>query len=100
MDTTLALIFSLGIAMSGSPATESNKQNTVHEPTAGTQVVKALSQADARRAKHARVKQRIALTNAWLKQQKLARRQQARAQKQRIDLAYAANVCTASWKTA
>lgn len=96
MDTTVALIFSLGIAMSGSPATESNNQNALHEPTAETQVVNARSQADIRRAKHTRIKQRIALTNAWLKQQKQLRRH---AQQQRMDLADASSVCTASWKT-
>ena len=97
MDTTVALFFSLGIAMSSAPVMESNTPNSVHEPSAGTQVVKALTPNKTRSEKHAQVKQRIALTNAWLKEQKQARRQQARKQQQHLDIAYASFICTANW---
>lgn len=94
MDTTVALIFSLGIALGGQDT------SAVGIETTPNQVNKAkLSQ------RQHKVQQRIKLTNAWLKQQKQARRalatKQSQANKRRQVNAQLASTlsCTADWAT-
>lgn len=85
MDTTVALIFSLGLALSGQDSaavgieTSTDKvQNTV------------LSQ------RQHKVRKRIQLTNAWLKQRKKIRRARVQAKYNNIQLASRLS-CTADW---
>ena len=95
MDTTVALIFSLGIALGGQDT------SAVGIETTPSQVNKTkLSQ------RQHKVQQRIKLTNAWLKQQKQARRalaakKQFQTNKHRQVNAQLASTlsCTADWAT-
>ena len=88
MDTTVALIFSLGLAL-GSQDSPASGHKTTQDPVQNT----ILTQ------RQHKVRQRIKLTNAWLKEQKQARRAQAR---QRLDNSRLASTlsCTADWDIA
>jgi hypothetical protein len=90
MDTTVALIFSLGLALGSQDSSVSGHETIPPDPVQNT----ILTQ------RQHKVRQRIKLTNAWLKEQKLARRTQAR---QRLDnrlLASSTLSCTADWDIA
>lgn len=94
MDTTVALIFSLGIALGG--------QDTFVVGIETTQ--SQLNKVKFSQRQH-KVQQRIKLTNAWLKQQKQARRalatQQYQASKHLQANSQLASTlsCTADWVT-
>jgi hypothetical protein len=92
MDTTVALIFSLGLALGGQDSSVSGHETT----PAQVQNIKLAQRQQ-------KVRQRIKLTNAWLKQQKQARRAQALAQaKRRPGVTQLASTlsCTADWDKA
>jgi hypothetical protein len=94
MDTTVALIFSLGIALGGQDTSAAGIETTPSP----------LNKAKLSQRQH-KVQQRIKLTNAWLKQQKLARRALATKQFQtnkhrQVNAQLASTLsCTADWDT-
>lgn len=90
MDSTVALIFSLGLALSGQDTT-----------AAGIETTPAPVKTAPLSQRQHEVRQRIKLTNAWLKQQKQARLAliKARHQPDTIQLANELS-CTANWDTA
>gem|GEM_PF-5195219 len=87
MDTTVALIFSLGLALSGTDTAATGHQTVPDQAT-----TLRLTQ------RQHKVQQRIKLTNAWLKQQKQARRALAQARQHPVKTRLAsATSCTADW---
>ncbi|WP_126455252.1 hypothetical protein [Sulfuriflexus mobilis] len=92
MDTTIALIFTLGLAL-GSQDSVTMSGHQPSTPTQNTQHHMAQRQQ--------RVRQRILLTNAWLKQQKQTRRSLLAQHKQNPLPTQLAGilVCTADWDT-
>lgn len=91
MDTTVALIFSLGLALGGQDSSASG-----HEATpAPVQNTTILAQ------RQHKVQQRIKLTNAWLKQQKQARRALTQAKQRPTQPQLVSSLsCTADWDIA
>jgi hypothetical protein len=90
MDTTVALIFSLGLAFSGQDTPAAGHQTTVPNPAQNTKLAQ----------RQHKVRQRIKLTNAWLKKQKQARRALALARQPRpaqTQIASTSSSCTADW---
>lgn len=90
MDTTVALIFSLGLALGGQDSSASGHETTT-DPVQNTILAQRQQKAQ----------QRIKLTNAWLKQQKQARRAQAQTRQHPTSPQLASMLsCTADWDIA
>jgi hypothetical protein len=89
MDTTVALIFSLGLVLGGQNSPRSSGHETTPDPVQNTTLTQ----------RQHKVRQRIELTNAWLKQQKQARRSHVRQQLDNRQLVSTLS-CTADWDTA
>ena len=90
MDTTVALIFSLGLAFGG--------QDT---SSAGIETSSDQIQNTKLSQRQQKVRQRIKLTNAWLKRQKQARRALVQSKHNSNDIQLARSLsCTADWNTA
>ena len=89
MDTTVALIFSLGLALGG------------QDPSAtGIEKMSDQVQKTKLSQRQHKVRQRIKLTNNWLKQQKQARRALVHAKHSSNHIQLASTLsCTADWDT-
>lgn len=88
MDTTVALIFSLGMVLGGQDTSVTGIEKTAfHQVTTAT-----LNQ------RQHKVRQRIKLTNAWLNRHKQDRRTSVLAKKRSTTLHLASKLsCTADW---
>ena len=89
MDTTVALIFSLGLALGGQDSSATGIETTSDQ----------IQNTKLSQRQH-KVRQRIKLTNAWLKQRKQARRSliQSKNSSNNVQLASTLS-CTADWHT-
>ena len=96
MDTTVAIILSV-LVMGNTD--ESNFESVTYEPTRPTQPL--IHASTPARLKLHKTRQRIALTNKWLKNDQIKRKQLARKRLERntVRLAYAHGPsCTADWQ--
>lgn len=90
MDTTVALIFSLGLALGGQDSTATGIETTSDQ----------MQNTKLSQRQH-KVRQRIKLTNAWLKQRKQARRALVQAKHDSKNIQVASTLsCTADWGVA
>jgi len=97
MDTTVALFFSLGLVMSPSDESVTSVDDTIDSnQIIAQQTVKPSPKATKR---HELVKKRIAVTNAWLENQRKERRDLAQKhQPLQISLKTDIQSCGADWQ--
>ena len=90
MDTTIALIFSLGLALGGQDSSATGIETTSDHV-----------QSTVISQRQQKVRQRIKVTNAWLSQRKQARRALIQNKQQHVaNMKLAMNLsCTAEWQT-
>jgi len=96
MDTTVALFFSLGIVMSPTEQPNNTIETNTNPTVTAQQTVKMNTKAVKR---HALVKKRIAVTNAWLADQRQQRRQLAQVHRPiQVSLNQNLSACNADWQ--